>query len=129
MNTINDELYFTGELINLETDLFEKTKFLYNDLIENSDKNINLVQFRLSEIFTLKQTLDLYLKIKFELQSYEITSLLSFWDDTFHEMKEVVADNDSNTSWMYSRFDNFKGQHEIVDSMLRTHYNSLKESL
>ena len=124
---MDDEKYFVGELINLESDLAEKTKFLFEDLMDNSDKRIQLGEFRLAEVNSLKDKLDLFLKIKPEQQHTELLSLISFWERTFREMKNVFEENDSNTSWMSSEYNNYQAQHVIVDEMIRTYYKSLKD--
>lgn len=107
-----------NEMSNLEAELFNKTKHLYNNLMEAEDKILPIVDFRLSEIHTLKRSLQLYLSLNEEFSHYEITSLLSFWENAFVELKDVVANNDRNTSWLYSSFESYKNQHEIVASML-----------
>lgn len=124
---MKDEKYFVGELINLESDLAEKTKFLFEDLIDSSDKRVQLGEFRLAEINSLKDKLDIFLKIRPELQHSELFSLISFWERAFHEMKSVFAENDNNTSWMSSEYRNYQEQHVIVDEMFRTYYQSLKD--
>lgn len=107
-----------SEMSNLEAELFNKTKYLYSDLMDAEDKRVPIVDFRLSEIHTLKRSLQLYLSLNEEFNHYEITSLLSFWEKAFIEIKDVVANNDRNTSWLYSSYESYKNQHEIVEEML-----------
>ncbi len=40
-------------------------------------------------------------------------------------IKEIVTENGRNTSWLSSKFENFKGQHEIVDLMVREQLKSM----
>ncbi|MCS8593108.1 hypothetical protein [Enterococcus faecium] len=122
-----EEKYFVGELINLETDLYIKTENLFKLLSSVSVRKIKLIELHLSEIYSLRNKLDLFIILKPDLQHYELTSLISFWDKTFYEMKKLTEDDDSNTSWMHSRFKNYESQHKIVDQMFRNYYDSLKD--
>lgn len=117
--------YEIGELRNLENDLFFKTSLLFDGLNTDDTTSIDLPEFRLSEIFSLKTSLDLFLKVKPDYQHYELTSLLTYWDNAFHEIKSVIKDNDDNVSWMNSEFNNYKDQHEIVDTMLLRIYEEM----
>ncbi|EGP4927259.1 hypothetical protein VD173_001731 [Enterococcus faecium] len=124
---MTEEKYFVGELINLETDLYIKTENLFKLLSSVSVRKIKLIELHLSEIYSLRNKLDLFIILKPDLQHYELTSLISFWDKTFYEMKKLTEDDDSNTSWMHSRFKNYESQHKTVDQMFRNYYDSLKD--
>ncbi len=112
-----------NELYNLIADLFEKTNILHESLISNTDKQNLMYYVQLSEIFTISENIKLYLSINEELNHYELSSLIQFWGETYFQMKLVIKDNDSNTSWLSSRFNNYKGQNEIVLHMLKTTMN------
>lgn len=124
---MTEEKYFVGELINLETDLYIKTENLFKLLSSVSVRKIKLIELHLSEIYSLRNKLDLFIILKPDLQHYELTSLISFWDKTFYEMKKITEDDDSNTIWMHSRFKNYESQHKTVDQMFRNYYDSLKD--
>ncbi|EGO2586806.1 hypothetical protein IHC39_002748 [Enterococcus faecalis] len=124
---MEDKPYFVDETINLETDLYLKTKLLYKEMTTTDISDIPIIDFRLSEIYSLRDKLDLFLKIKFELQHYELTSLISFWDRTFQEMKEIVENGDSNKSYLVGEFENYQDEHEIVDEMLKNYSNSINK--
>lgn len=117
-----NEKFIFGEIINLENEMYAQTKLLIEQVLTKNVAEIPIIEFRLSEIFSLKCTLDLYLRINYDYQHYELSSLLTFWEKTFHELKEVIAEDDSNTSWLHSQFENYSGQHEIVDKMVRAKF-------
>lgn len=121
---MDDDKYFNGEFINFETELFNKTKSLVQELMKYSTSEISMIDFRCAEIFSLKNKLELFISIRYEFTHYEVTSLVTYWDSLFHEIKEVVESDDSNTSWLSSRFDNYQHQHEIVDEMFRSRFPS-----
>lgn len=121
---MDNEKSIFAELINLENELYNHTKYLVNQVSVEDLTEIPIIEFRLSELLILKSNLDLFLKINSDYQHYEFTSLISFWEDSFHELKEVIEDDDSNTSWMIERFDNYSKQHDIVDKMIRSAFGS-----
>lgn len=108
-----------GTLLTYFTDLFDKTKVLYDATSDKPESPSSLAGLYLSEIFTVKENARLYLAINVDLDHYEFSSLFSFFDQAYFEMKRVIERRDQNTSWMYSEYENYKGQHEIVIRMLR----------
>lgn len=116
---MNDEKIIYGELINLENDLYNRTKTLVNLVSTKDISEIPIIEFRLSELFTLKSNLDVFLKINYDYSHYEFTSLISFWEEAFHELKSKIEKNDPNTSWLLERYNNYSEQHNIVDRMIR----------
>lgn len=110
----------------LEAPLFRATDTLYQVLINSENKQFELAELSLSEIFTLKNNFSFFFIINPEEEHYEFASLLRFWDELYHEMKQVVYINDTNTILMSSLFENYSHQHEIVCEMLETKYNSFE---
>lgn len=128
MKNIRTEKNVLGELLKMEEQLFLKTKLLFNDLMEAEDKRFPLVEYRLSEGFTLKQSIISFLSsnYEFDLERGEVIELLESWDNLNYEMKEVVEDNDSNTSWMSSRFDQYQERHKEFYDSFNTHYENIQ---
>lgn len=56
---MDNNKFIMSEMSNLEAELFNKTKHLYSDLMNAEDKRVPIVDFRLSEIHTLKRSLQL----------------------------------------------------------------------
>lgn len=117
--------YKIGEFLNGCIELFQKTNALYRTTISNPETPSPIVSVYLSEIYTLSEKLKLFLTLNEELTHYEITSLLSFFDRVYSELKEVIETRDRNTSWLYSEFENYKKQHDIVERMLRDQIQQL----
>lgn len=109
-----------GVLQGYLVELFDKTNILYNTTSEDPEKQSMIVTVHLAEIFTLRRTADLFLTMNEDLEHYEITSLFSFFDRVYFELKKVIEKKDTNTSWLYSEFENYKDQHEIVIQMLQS---------
>lgn len=126
---LSSDLYNVGELYEHFHNLNEKTKNLSNEFFNDGVESIKLIDLRLSEIYSLFNTAKLFLSIKGDLNHYEFSSLLHFWEDAYFQMYLVANDNDKNTSWMQSKVDNYLGQHVIVESMLKSHLKELKEML
>ncbi|MEK0151673.1 hypothetical protein WMB10_01900 [Tetragenococcus halophilus] len=122
------EKILTSELLNIENELYSKTNILFNELIDyDSSREIKLKDFRLAELYSHRNKLDLFLSINFDLNSFEFISLIDSWDEVFEEMKETIIDDDVNTSWLHERYENYKSQHSIVDEMLRNHHASFND--
>ncbi|GMQ73553.1 hypothetical protein [Tetragenococcus halophilus] len=122
------EKILTSELLNIENELYSKTNILFNELIDyDSSREIKLKDFRLAELYSHRNKLDLFLSINFDLNSFEFISLIDSWDEVFEEMKETIIDDDVNTSWLHERYENYKSQHNIVDEMLRNHHASFND--
>ncbi|EPZ37776.1 hypothetical protein C289_2064 [Anoxybacillus ayderensis] len=113
------------ELLDNCTELFHKTSALYQKTVNDPKNPSPIVSVSLSEIYTLSEKVKLFLAMNEELAHYEITSLFDFWNDVYFELKEVIEQRDRNTSWLYSKFENYKGQHEIVERMLRDQIQQL----
>lgn len=111
--------YKISELLGYCIEIFEKTNILYNKTVSNPKNPSPIVCVHLSEIFTLSEKAKLYVALNEELEHYEITSLFSFFDRAYFQLKKVIEDRDQNTSWLNSEFDNYRGQHEIVVRMLK----------
>lgn len=109
--------------MNYLTDLFNKTDRLVDDTNENPEKWSPLVVLQLAEIFTIRENAKLYVLLNEELEHYQVTSLFSFFDQVYFEIKQVIEKTDTNTSWMCSEFDNYKEQHEIVIRMINSALN------
>ncbi|MDN5624885.1 hypothetical protein RO490_07530 [Lactococcus petauri] len=121
----DDDKYLLSEFLGVENDFYANTENLVEQLMEFGTSEIPMLEFRCSEIFTLRHKLDLFMTIKSDFYHYEIASLISFWDSLFIQIKEIVTENGRNTSWLSSKFENFKGQHEIVDLMVREQLKSM----
>lgn len=119
---MDDEKYFNGEFINFETELFLKTEAFVKELMTKRISEIPIIDFRCAEILSLKNNLALFISIRYELAHYEVTSLTTYWDSLFDEIKNIVKSDDGNTSWLSSRFENYQSQHEIVDEMFRSRF-------
>lgn len=117
--------YRLSEFLDNCTELFQKTNTLYRKTISNPGNPSPIVSVYLSEIYTLSEKAKLFLTLNEELTHYEITSLLSFFDRVYFELKKVIETRDRNTSWLYSEFENYKKQHEIVERMLRDQIQQL----
>lgn len=125
---MENEKNITNELLDIENTLYSKTYLLFNELTEyNSLPKIKIKDFRLAEIYSLKNELNLFLAINLELKDNELISLINSWDNVFEEMKEIIANDDANTSWLHERYENYKSQHNIVDEMLRNHHASFND--
>lgn len=125
---MKNEKNLTNELLDIENTLYSKTDLLFNELTEyNSLPKIKIKDFRLAEIYSLKNELNLFLAINLELKDNELISLINSWDNVFEEMKEIIANDDANTSWLHERYENYKSQHIIVDEMLRNHHASFND--
>ncbi|MEK5419418.1 hypothetical protein [Paenibacillus sp. FSL L8-0708] len=112
-----------GTLLSYLTEIFDKTKTLHNATSKNPENPSPLIALKLSEIFTLKENAKLFIAINEELDHYEYTSLFNFFDQAYFEMKQVIEKRDRNTSWMYSEFENYKDQHDIVVQMIQSFLN------
>lgn len=110
----------------LEAPLFNATNSLYQELIDSENKQFELAELSLSEVFTLKNNISIFFIINPEEEHYEFTSLLRFWDELYNEMKQVVYINDTDTILMSSLFEKYSHQHEIVREMLEEKYNSFE---
>ncbi|ASA96853.1 MULTISPECIES: hypothetical protein [Anoxybacillus] len=113
------------EFLNNCTELFHKTNSLYQKTVNDPKNPSPIVSVYLSEIYTLSEKAKLFLAMNEELAHYEITSLFNFWNDVYFELKEVIEQRDRNTSWLYSEFENYKRQHEIVERMLKDQIQQL----
>lgn len=109
-------------------DLEKKTTQLFKDIGEEGSENIKLKELRASEIFSLFNSAKLLSTIK-DFQHYEFLSLFTFWEQFYDELVEILEVDDSNHSWASTRFNNFKGQYEIVDQMLVDKSDYLKGKL
>lgn len=121
---MDDDKYFNGEFINFESELFSKTKMLVEELIKNKISEIPMIDFRCAEIFSLKSSLELFISIRYEFAHYEVTSLTTYWDSLFQEIKNIVESDGANTSWLTTRLENYQSQHEIVDEMFKSRFTS-----
>ncbi|MDQ0340236.1 hypothetical protein J2S00_003041 [Caldalkalibacillus uzonensis] len=117
--------YKLSEFLNDCTRLFEKTNSLYQATVSNPENPSPIVSVYLSEIYTLSEKAKLYLAMNEELAHYEITSLFNFFDKVYFQLKEVIEKRDSNTSWLYSEFENYQDQHVIVERMLKDQIKQL----
>lgn len=120
-----EDKYLFGELINIEMDFYQATDILVSELLSYGVRDMQMLELRCSEILTLRHKLDLFLILQNELGHYQITSLISFWDSLFHEIKTLSEEKSRNTSWLSSQFNNFKDQHNIVIKMLKEYYDGM----
>lgn len=117
----------SGVIIELETELFERTYIVYNLLTSQKYSKRYLYTLELSKIYSLYIALKTYLLANEDMSHYEISSLLSYWHEMFIEMESVISDAEGkNTSWLVQRYDSYFYQHEVVDRMIRDLYNSCK---
>lgn len=120
----------SGVLIELETELFERTKIVYSYLTELEYSKRFLYELELSKIYSLYVALKTYMLVNEDISHYEISSLLTYWNEMFIEMESVVSDAEGkNTSWLFGRYEKYLYQHEVVDRMVRDFYNSWKATL
>ncbi|ENH96693.1 hypothetical protein J416_09354 [Gracilibacillus halophilus YIM-C55.5] len=124
-----DDFYRFSELYEHLANLHEKTQLLCNEIFKHGVEDVKLVDLRLAEIYSLYNTAKLYLSVNGELSHYEFTSLLSFWHEAYFQIYLVARDNDQNTSWMYGKVENYLGQYELVEQMLKSRIQELKELL
>ncbi|NUU52627.1 hypothetical protein HP548_00690 [Paenibacillus taichungensis] len=111
--------YKVASLLGYVTDLFDKTNRLVNTTFEKPENPSPLVATSLSEIFALCEKAKLYVDLNEEIAHYEISSLFTFFDRAYFQLKEVIEKKDRNTSWLHSTFESYKSQHEIVVQMLK----------
>lgn len=128
-NFLLDKFHAASELLVYLHELHEKTRILSDEIFKEGVKSVKLVELRLSEIYSLLNTAKLFLSLKEELCHYEISSLLNFCESTYSELYAIARDDDHNTSWLYSEFRNFTGQYKIVDEMLSSRIEELKEMI
>lgn len=112
-----------AELRLLVVDLREKTSGLHSVLVNNTEKQTLEVSISLNELHNQYTALKLFLSIYREYGHYEITSLISFFEKYYHELKSTYIHNDRNTSWLVSEYNNFDEQAEIVVKMLTSAMN------
>lgn len=107
-----------AELKLLVTDLTKNASRLHSETINNTEKQTPEVSIGINELYSQYTALKLFLSIYREYEHYEISSLISFFEKYYHELKETFINNDRNTSWLISVYDNFNTQSEIVVKML-----------
>ncbi|CYU26206.1 TPA: hypothetical protein U1B14_002048 [Streptococcus suis] len=107
-----------AELKILVIDLKNATSKLHSELINNTEKQTAEVSIGINELYSQYTALKLFLSIYREYGHYEITSLISFFERYYHELKSTFIHNDRNTSWLVSEHNNFDKQAEIVIRML-----------
>lgn len=105
--------------------LYKATKTLSDVIFKYGSENLKLKQLQIAEIYSTYSSAKLFMDIKLDLYESEFSSYLSAWEDLYREIVEVAEDDDSNTTWMSSRFDLFEKQYQTVDKML----NSRQEEL
>lgn len=125
-NLLSDFHKFS-ELYEHLANLHEKTQNLCDEIFKEGVASVKLIDLRLAEVFSLHSIAKVYLSVESDLYHYEISSLLSFWDKAYFQMYLVARDNDLNTSWMYSEVQNYLGQYEIVERMVKSRIQELRE--
>jgi hypothetical protein len=101
----------------LESELFDNSKFLYDELMKADNKNLDLIDLRLSEIFTQKTQFKTLLISK-NLLDFSFAELMLSWEQLYLQMKLVVSRNDINTSWLCSAFSVYETQHKDINHLL-----------
>lgn len=120
------EKHMDIELKTATNKLYKRTAALYDELTIVENKHLPLVTLRLSEMFTLKNTL--YTLMFTHQQFYdnqEFIELLKTWNQVYKQMKSVVMNNDLNTSWMAGSFHTYSQQNEKVLAILEEHFQTL----
>lgn len=112
-------------LHNYFSTLYKATKTLSDVIFKYGSENLKLKQLQIAEVYSTYSSAKLFMDIKLDLYESEFSSYLSAWEDLYREIVEVAEDDDSNTTWMSSRFDLFEKQYQTVDKML----NSRQEEL
>lgn len=123
------DLHEISELYEHLANLNMKTDNLFIEIINDGVESVKLIELRISEIFSLYNSVKVYLSVKSDLSHYEITSLLSFWNEAYLQIYVVAHDdiNNKNISWLQDRFENYSSQYEIVENMLKSKIKELKE--
>lgn len=120
------EKHIIIELKTATNKLFKRTAALYDELTIVENKHLPLVTLRLSEMFTLKNTL--YTLMFTDKQFYDnqdFIELLKKWNQVYKQMKSVVMNNDQNTSWMAGAFHDYSQQNQTVMEILEQHFQKL----
>ncbi|UJW58771.1 hypothetical protein HXZ66_15765 [Bacillus sp. A116_S68] len=107
--------------------LHDKTQKLCNEIFDDGIESVKLVDLRLAEIYSLYNSAKVYLSLKTDLHHYKLSTLLSFWNDAYFQIYRVACESDQNTSWMYSKVQNYFEQYDIVERMIKTKIQELKE--
>lgn len=109
------------------TELFNKTEALCTYTFDNGIAKVTLSQLKMSEIYSLYNTVRISLGIS-DMYHHEYTSLLSFWSEVYSELFRVIEKSDKNTSDLYPKYTNYAGQHKIVDTMLKDQFEDLRKN-
>lgn len=99
-------------------ELHSKTANLYEDISVKGTRKIPLLQLKMAEIENLHRSISHLLDFEVELHHYEFSSLLHFWENMYHELFQVAEKDDSNLSWLSSRYTSYIEQSALVDEML-----------
>lgn len=126
MENINkDKEYSDVYVLNLLIkELHHKSKRLYS--LANEDYIFDYPQLELANLYSDFNSLKTTTYIMDE-GHYEITSFLSFWNDFYVQLSEVILNNDKNLSWLNSAYNQFDGQFIIVNEMLSNYLKQLKD--
>ncbi|MFE2777546.1 hypothetical protein ACFXEB_06880 [Aerococcus urinaeequi] len=106
------------ELLELISDFQDATTLAYKNLLDSSDKKSLTNLHHLNNAYANFVGFKNFLHSQPNMQHYELSSLITMWENLYGEMLEVFNDNDSNTSWMYSRFETTNQQFESVKEFL-----------
>lgn len=126
--TLSYEEHILLEIKTTEHKLFKRTASLYDELTIVDNKFLPMVDIRLAEMFTLKNTLYTLVFTHSELySSTDFIDLLKTWNNIYKQMKSVVVNNDSNTSWMANAFHRYSVQHQLIQEFLHTFDKHISE--
>lgn len=117
---INDKLFII-KLIELESNLYQKTNFLAQELLEKDSSEIPMFEFNCAEI---KSSLDIF-KLFFEYypehSNLSFDSMISAYEKLILEISKSV-----NKRSLASKFDNIEDFHDEISSMLKCEYSSFQ---
>ncbi|EDN8810078.1 hypothetical protein GJW58_12455 [Listeria monocytogenes] len=117
-----------NELLNFIIELNEKSSYLFQEISKKGVTEVTLLELKLSEIHSIYWATKTFCSIR-DIGHYQITTLFSFWENFYQELKSTSSELDSNTSWLASVFKEYDGQHEIVLNMLKDDMAGIKTYL
>lgn len=90
-----------------------------SEIMENRESfNREEIIYTFSNIFTLSNKIDLFIHSYEDFERQEFEDFIEYSGHVLHEMKEIIFNNDRNTSWLYSRFNQYNDVYKAaIDSI------------
>ncbi|KAA1039149.1 hypothetical protein ERX35_008005 [Macrococcus equipercicus] len=98
-------------------------KNLSNEVLERPGSNYGKDALNnLNQIYSLTLNIEFFLKTHDDFDRYEFDDLVEYAYHVHHELSEVICKDDNNTSWLYSRVnqyaDVYKSASETINAFL-----------